>query len=107
MTRKSWRRFTTRKEVIGRNSRVRFEENASLGSANSHACQETFTRLGMSKTKHRNGVLLFFAPVTQQFAMSEIQGCMKMWRSFWQEVNRGPRHSPEAGPFYWRGAGRH
>ena len=31
--------------------------------------QQTFDRLGMTQTKHRNGVLLFFAPLTQQFAI--------------------------------------
>jgi len=49
--------------------------------------QETFTRLGMSKTKHRNGVLLFFAPVTQQFAIVGDSGVHeKCGDSFWQEV---------------------
>src|SRR5256885_6157887 len=49
--------------------------------------QETFARLGMTQTKHRNGVLLFFAPDTQQFAIVGDSGVHeKCGDSFWQEV---------------------
>ena len=33
------------------------------------SAEDQFVKLGMSKTKHRNGVLLFFAPLSQKFAM--------------------------------------
>ena len=49
--------------------------------------QETFARLGMRQTRHRNGVLLFFAPSTQQFAIVGDAGVHeKCGDSFWQEV---------------------
>src|SRR2546423_5742737 len=49
--------------------------------------QETFTRLGMRKTKHRNGVLLFFAPGAQQFAViGDSAVHEKCGDSFWREV---------------------
>src|SRR5438874_1921346 len=52
--------------------------------------QETFTRLGMRQTRHRNGMLLFFAPSTQQFAIVGDAGVHeKCGDSFWQEVAEG------------------
>ena len=49
--------------------------------------QQIFTKLGMSQTKHRNGVLLFFAPATQQFAIIGDSGVHdKCGDAFWQEV---------------------
>jgi uncharacterized membrane protein len=49
--------------------------------------QRIFTRLGMTKTKHRNGVLLFFAPATQKFAIIGDSGVHeKCGPAFWEEV---------------------
>src|SRR3989442_4736973 len=49
--------------------------------------QQTFTKLGMTQTKHHNGVLLFFAPHRQQFAIVGDSGVHeKCGDSFWQEV---------------------
>jgi len=49
--------------------------------------QQAFAKLGMSETKHRNGVLLFFAPGTQQFAIVGDSGVHeKCGDAFWQEV---------------------
>jgi|SRR5882762_7951572 len=49
--------------------------------------QETFARLGMTKTKYRNGVLLLFAPATQQFAMVGDSGVHeKCGDAFWRKV---------------------
>lgn len=47
-----------------------------------------FEQLGMTKTKYRNGVLLFFAPATQQFAIVGDSGIHEhCGDSFWQEVS--------------------
>ncbi len=49
--------------------------------------QQTFASLGMTQTRHRNGVLLFFAPGTQQFAiLGDSAVHEKCGDSFWQEV---------------------
>ena len=49
--------------------------------------QRTFERLGMTKTRHRNGVLLFFAPSAQQFAVIGDAGIHeKCGETFWKEV---------------------
>jgi len=49
--------------------------------------QETFARLGMTKTKYRNGILLLFAPATQQFGMVGDSGVHeKCGDDFWRGV---------------------
>lgn len=51
------------------------------------AAQVQFSRLGMVRTKYRNGVLLYFAPATQRFAILGDEGIhQKCGESFWQEA---------------------
>jgi uncharacterized membrane protein len=46
-----------------------------------------FAKLGMVKTRERNGVLLYFAPKSQQFAVFGDQGIHdKCGREFWQDI---------------------
>lgn len=53
------------------------------------AGQKQFERLGMTHTQLRNGVLLFFAPVTQKFAIVSDSGIHeKCGAPFWQELSR-------------------
>jgi uncharacterized membrane protein len=52
------------------------------------AAQAQFAKLGMHKTKHRNGVLIYLAPVTQNFAIVGDAGIHeKCGDAFWQEVS--------------------
>ncbi|HKQ40558.1 MAG TPA: TPM domain-containing protein [Verrucomicrobiae bacterium] len=49
--------------------------------------QAQFDKIGMAKTKNRNGVLLFFAPKTQRFAVIGDQGIHeKCGQLFWDDV---------------------
>ena len=51
------------------------------------AAQTQFNKLGMANTKNRNGVLLFFAPKTQRFAVIGDQGIHeKCGQPFWDDV---------------------
>jgi uncharacterized membrane protein len=51
--------------------------------------QQTFTKLGMAATKYRNGVLLFFCPLTQQFAIVGDAGIHeKCGAGFWSEISQ-------------------
>lgn len=51
------------------------------------AAQAQFNKLGMANTKKRNGVLLFFAPKTQRFAVIGDRGIHeKCGQSFWDET---------------------
>ena len=51
------------------------------------AAQAQFEKLGMTRTKNRNGVLLFFAPKTQRFAVIGDQGIHeKCGQEFWDET---------------------
>jgi uncharacterized membrane protein len=46
-----------------------------------------FQKLGMHRTKERNGVLLYFAPVVQKFAVIGDTGIhQKCGQGFWEEV---------------------
>jgi uncharacterized membrane protein len=52
------------------------------------AAQMQFDKLGMRKTRQRNGVLLFFAPATRQFAIVGDAGVHeKCGEAFWQTVS--------------------
>ena len=56
--------------------------------------QRQFVRLGMTKTRRRNAVLLFLAPRARQFAVWGDQGVHeKCGDGFWQEIVSavGPR----------------
>jgi uncharacterized membrane protein len=49
--------------------------------------KKAFERLGMTRTRQRNGVLLFFAPMAQRFAVIGDVGIHeKCAVTFWQEI---------------------
>ncbi|HVU08096.1 MAG TPA: TPM domain-containing protein [Verrucomicrobiae bacterium] len=49
------------------------------------AATEQFHRLGMTKTKHRNAVLIYVAPAAQQFAVIGDEGVHRQCGdAFWQ-----------------------
>ena len=49
--------------------------------------RETFTRLGMHRTKERNGVLIFVAPKSRRFAIVGDEAIdRKVGDSFWNET---------------------
>jgi len=51
------------------------------------AAQAQFERLGMTKTRQRNGVLIFVAPAARKFAILGDQGVhQKCGDAFWREV---------------------
>ena len=51
------------------------------------AAEGHFASMGMSKTRHRNGVLLFFAPKAQKFAVIGDSGVHeKCGDLFWQQL---------------------
>lgn len=51
------------------------------------AAQEQFLKLGMDRTRERNAVLIYFAPVTQKFAVVGDEGVhAKCGESFWADV---------------------
>ena len=55
-------------------------------NALAHA-QARFIKLGMTKTSQRNGVLIYFAPVSQQFAIVGDVGIHeKCGEPFWRQV---------------------
>jgi uncharacterized membrane protein len=52
--------------------------------------QKRFIKLGMTKTHHRNGVLIYLAPRTRQFAIVGDRGVHeKCGDDFWREVSAG------------------
>jgi uncharacterized membrane protein len=51
------------------------------------AAEAEFLKLGMTKTRERNGVLIFFAPKVQQFAVIGDQGIHeKCGADFWKHI---------------------
>ena len=53
------------------------------------AAQEEFTRLGMTQTRERNGVLIFLSPGSRQFAVIGDSGVhARCGEAFWQELAR-------------------
>ncbi len=53
------------------------------------AAQEEFTRLGMEKTRDRNAVLIYLAPVPRKFAVIGDRGVhARCGDVFWQELAR-------------------
>jgi uncharacterized membrane protein len=52
------------------------------------AAQIQFARLGMEKTQHRNAVLLFFAPKSQQFAIvGDTAIHEKCGPDYWRQIS--------------------
>lgn len=53
------------------------------------AAQEQFTRLGMTQTRERNGVLIYLAPGSRKFAViGDSAVHARCGESFWQELAR-------------------
>lgn len=53
------------------------------------AAQRQFEKLGMTRTKHRNGVLIFIAPHTHKFAIVGDAGIHeKCGDAFWKEISQ-------------------
>ncbi len=51
------------------------------------AAQQRFEKLGMTKTRERNGVLIYFVPLTQKFAIVGDSGIhAKCGDGFWKEI---------------------
>lgn len=49
--------------------------------------EKQFEKLGMTNTRHRNGVLLYFAPVSRKFAIVGDRGIHeKCGPAFWEEL---------------------
>ena len=64
------------------------------------AAQKQFEKLGMTRTRARNGVLLFFAPVTQKFAVIGDAGIHeKCGPAFWEELTRTMEPDLKSGHF--------
>ena len=56
--------------------------------------QELFLRLGMTKTKHRNAVLILIAPSSHTFAVIGDEGVhQKCGSAFWQELTAAMSNS--------------
>jgi uncharacterized membrane protein len=64
------------------------------------AAQKEFTRLGMTKTRDRNAVLIYLAPGTCKFAVIGDQGVHdRCGDGFWQELARAMTTHFRAGEF--------
>ena len=64
------------------------------------AAQKQFEKLGMTRTRARNGVLLFFAPATQKFAVIGDSGIHeKCGAGFWEEITRAIENEFKSGRF--------
>ena len=51
------------------------------------AAKARFNKLGMQKTRHRNGVLLYFAPMSRKFAVWGDKGVHeKCGEQFWKDI---------------------
>lgn len=52
-----------------------------------HAAAHQFVRLGLDKSKHRNAVLIFIAPESQNFAVIGDEAVhAKCGETFWEEI---------------------
>ena len=64
------------------------------------AARAEFDALGMAKTQKRNGVMLYFAPKTQQFAVIGDQGIHeKCGQAFWDDIRATMTERLKAGHF--------
>ncbi len=62
--------------------------------------EQRFAKLGMTKTRERNGVLLYFAPRSQKFAICGDTGIHeKCGPAFWEEVAAEIETQMRAGSF--------
>ncbi len=64
------------------------------------AAKNRFEKLGMTRTKLRNGVLIFIAPLTQKFAIVGDSGIhAKCGEEFWKEITMAMSGSFKEGRF--------
>ena len=65
-----------------------------------HAAGHQFIKLGMDKTKHRNGVLIFVAPGSRNFAiLGDTAVHAKCGEAFWEQVTAEMRQHFQKGEF--------
>jgi uncharacterized membrane protein len=65
-----------------------------------HAAAHQFVKLGMDKTKHRNAVLIFIAPESQNFAiLGDTAVHTKCGETFWEDVAGAMRELFRQGKF--------
>ena len=65
-----------------------------------HAGAHQFLKLGMDKTQHRNAVLIFIAPESQNFAiLGDVAVHAKCGEAFWEDVAAAMREFFRQGKF--------
>ena len=65
-----------------------------------HAAAHQFVKLGMDKTKHRNAILIFIAPESQNFAvLGDVAVHAKCGEAFWERVAGAMRELFRQGKF--------
>jgi len=65
-----------------------------------HAAAHQFVKLGMDKTKHRNAVLIFIAPESQNFAVwGDVAVHARCGEAFWESVAAAMRDLFRQGKF--------
>jgi uncharacterized membrane protein len=65
-----------------------------------HAGAHQFVKLGMDKTKHRNAVLIFIAPESQNFAiLGDTAVHTRCGEAFWEDVAKAMRELFRQGKF--------
>ena len=64
------------------------------------AAQVRFQKLGMTRTRHRNAVLIYFAPLTHQFAVVGDAGVHeKCGDDFWRDISAAMSAQLKQGKF--------
>jgi uncharacterized membrane protein len=64
------------------------------------AAEKEFVRMGMTKTAQRNGVLVFFAPKSQKYAVVGDQGVhQRCGQGFWEHITEDMTPLLRAGKF--------
>ena len=64
------------------------------------AAQQQFVRMGMTQTKARNGILLFFAPKSQAFAVIGDTGIhQKCGQTLWNSISGAMQQELKAGHY--------
>ena len=64
------------------------------------AAQQQFEKLGMTRTERRNGVLIYFAPKCQSYAIIGDKGLHeKCGQDFWEDITKGMNPLLKEGKF--------
>ena len=64
------------------------------------AARARFAKLGMTQTRHRNGVLIYFAPLARKFAiLGDMAIHEKCGDDFWKEVSAAMSEHLKKGEF--------